>query len=142
MVRLKQRRPGNIEKEAIVTFSSKEVRDTVRGAAYRLASSPTRAGIRLEVPDFLQKNFRARALENIAYRLKRKYKTMKRNIKLDDSRMDVQMDVKLEEAGEWSTILPEHAIEAGRSLPEEASASSARTLNPGELADLLNINME
>ena len=52
----------------MVTFASKEVRDAVRALAYKLANSAEPADIRLEVPDYLQANFRA--LENAAYRLK------------------------------------------------------------------------
>ena len=103
VVRVERRRPGNITKEAVVTFESKEVRDTVRAAAHKLANSQTPAGIRLEVPDYLQTNFRA--LENIAFRLKKKHKNLRRNIKLDDHRLDVIMDVKVDDGSEWCLSL-------------------------------------
>ena len=119
VVRVERKWPGSIQKEVVVTLASKEVQDSVRAAAHRLANYATPAGMRLEVPDVLQTNFRA--LENLDNKLKRKYKNLKRNVKLDDYRLDVVMDVKLHENADWSTILPENAIEAGKDLPDDRS---------------------
>ena len=69
----------------------------------------------MEVPDYLQSNFRA--LENIAYCLKKKNSGLKRNVKLDDARLDVIMDIKLNDDSDWYTILPEHAVRASKEAP-------------------------
>ena len=136
VTRIERRRPaGNIADEAVVTFHTKEIRDTVRGAAFKLGACALTAGIRLEVPDFLQNNFKA--LENIAFRLKKKYGGLKRNIKLDDYRMDVVMDVKLDKTSEWNTILPQHAIRAKQNLKPDQPSGASRTLDQNELDDLM-----
>ena len=76
VMRIERRRPGKIVDETVVVFATKEVRDSVRASASKLAASLTPAGIRLEIPDYFQTNFRA--LENVAYRLKQKHPSLKR----------------------------------------------------------------
>ena len=41
-----------------------------------------------------------RALENIAFRIKKKHPNMRRNVKLDDDRLGVIMDIKVSESAE------------------------------------------
>ena len=128
-------RPANIKNEYSVTFTLKAVRDAVRGAASRLGACAEPCGIRLEVPDFLQADFRA--LENIAFRIKRKHPNMRRNVKLDDDRLGVIMDIKVSENAEWSRILPEHARAAsGSSRP--SGGARERTLGAADLEDLVD----
>ena len=126
----------------MVTFASKEVRDAVRGAAYRLANCPHPAGIRLEVPDYLQKNFRA--LENIAYQIKQKNPHLKRNVKLDELRMDVVMDIQIKDRDDWKTVLPEHAEQAARARPQrpDTRGASRAPICPDELSSLFGDDSE
>ena len=63
---------------------------------------------------------------------------MKRNVKLDDDKMDVYMDIKVSDSAEWNTILPEHAVTVSRRMPTRSDgAGSSRTLDQAELEDLL-----
>ena len=107
----------------------------MRGAAHKLANATEPAGIRLEVPDFLQHHFKA--LESIAYRIKRKHPNLKRNVKLDDALMDVVMDIKVSDGADWNTILPEHALAVVRDVPDTVRGGPSQTIGAAELSDLL-----
>ena len=72
----------NIAKDEVcVTFESKGIRDAVKAMAPNLANHPE-AGMKLHVPDHLQKVFKA--LMGLAYDLKKKYTGLRRNIKFDE----------------------------------------------------------
>ena len=71
---------SKIQGEAIVVFGSVEVRDIVRRAAKELAGSPE-AGIRLEIPQFLQPSLKS--LESVSYSLKKKFPATRSNIKFE-----------------------------------------------------------
>ena len=64
--------PGaRIKKEAIVTFSTVDARDAVKGAARNLAGRGQDYGIRHEVPNHLKSDLRA--LHSLSYHLKQKH---------------------------------------------------------------------
>ena len=50
--------------------------------------------MRLHVPDHLQKWFQA--LMNLSYDLKKKRPDLKRNVKFDEDRLDMFMDIQIE----------------------------------------------
>ena len=56
--------------EVVAIFSSVDVRDAVKGAARELAACPD-AGMRLEIPQYLQPSLKA--LETVSYNLKQKH---------------------------------------------------------------------
>ena len=122
---VEKRRQDKCPDEVTVVFPTKEIRDVVRGKAANLALLPkdVKAGIRLEVPDFLQENFKA--LEQIGYRIKRNNPEARRNIIFDDARHDLALDVKAGSDVEWCRILPENAKQARRRVPRSAGASSS-----------------
>ena len=66
------------------------------------------AGIRLEIPDTLRPSLRA--LESLAFNLRKANPEMKRNVKFDDEVMDLVMDVKLNEHATWKKIWPGRAL--------------------------------
>ena len=101
----------------------------------RLGASREPGGIRLAVPDYLQKNFRS--LENIAYKIKQNHPNLKRNIKLDDNRLDIYMDIKIDDSADWRKILPEHAREAAATSGGGPSPGQQRTLGAADLTDLI-----
>ena len=107
---------NKIVSEALVTFPNKEVRDIVRGSARNLAGDP-RAGIRLEIPAHLQKNFQA--LETVSYGLRKKYPGLRRNLKFNDAEMDVVLDSRLPLCENWRRIRPDQAL---LSIPKSAGA--------------------
>ena len=83
--RVMERRPKNAQ-EVCVTFETKQVRDLVKAQGPNLATYRDEAGMRLQVPDHLQKNFRALML--VAYDLKKKYPDLRRNIKFDKEKLE------------------------------------------------------
>ena len=99
--------------EVVVRFPTATHRDAVRSAAFNLAGS--QAGMRLEIPDYLRPSLRA--LESVSYTLKKKYPSLKRNVKFDDEVLDLVLDIKLEESGSWRKIRPEQAMAVKLSLP-------------------------
>ena len=112
ITRLKDRpsqptQPNRICSEALITFSSKEIRDIVRGAARNLAGNQS-AGVRLEIPSHLQKNFQA--LKTVLYGLRKKYLALKRNIRYDNGAMDLVLDFCLPLCEEWMRIRPDQAV--------------------------------
>ena len=104
--RVMERRPKNAQ-EVCVTFETKQVRDLVKAQGPNLATYRDEAGMRLQVPDHLQKNFRALML--VAYDLKKKYPDLRRNIKFDEEKLDMFMDFQLEKEAGWRRIGPDQA---------------------------------
>ena len=107
---------AKVKNEAVVTFETKEVRDAVRARAARLANFREEAGMRLEVPDHLQKDFRS--LMNLAYDLKEKNPDLKRNIKFDEEDCGLFMDIQMKKDGPWRRIKPKQAKKVARTRKE------------------------
>ena len=61
------RSKGKVKNEAVVTFENKQVRDAVKAKAANLANYGQEVGMRLDLPDHLQKKFGL--LMNLAYDL-------------------------------------------------------------------------
>ena len=102
------REPKNKNKdEYIVIFESKQIRDAVKAAAPNLANFRDAAGMRLHVPDHLQKSFQT--LMNLSYDLKAKPAKLKRNVKFDEEDLDLYMDIRLSDGGEWKCVKPDQA---------------------------------
>ena len=95
--------------EVLVTFETKQLRDSVRAKAANLANFGQEAGMRLELPNHLQKSFRV--LMNLAYDLKKKNKNLRRNIMFDEDEMDLFMDCQLDREGERKRVTPDQAVE-------------------------------
>ena len=101
--------------EVVVLFKSASLRDSIRSSAYHLAGSD--AGLRLDISDNLRVSLRA--LESVAFGLKKKYPKLKRNVKFNDEMQDLVLDVKLDENSTWRKIRPDQALMAKNSLPDE-----------------------
>ena len=100
---------SKIQGEAIVSFGTTEIRDIVKRAAKELAGCRD-AGIRLEVPRFLQPSLKS--LEAVSYALKQKHPAMRRNIKFDDAELDLVLDLCLDPSDpdpKWKKIRPAQA---------------------------------
>ena len=123
-VEIKQHRDPKLKykDETMVLFEVKEVRNAVKAQASNLANHRDKVGMRLEVPNHLQKEFKL--LMNTDFDLKRKHKDMKRNVKFDEDEMNMFMDVQLRKDGAWNRIKPDQAKGAGSRL---------RTSGPTEL---------
>ena len=101
---------SKIKGEAIVSFSTVEIRDIVKRAARELAGCPD-AGIRLEVPQHLQSSLKA--LEAVSYAPKQKNPGMRRNVWYDDSTVDLMLDFCLDPSElepQWKKIHPDQSV--------------------------------
>lgn len=118
---------GVVKHEVVVEFSTVDLRDIVRRSAYNLAGE-SNTGIRLEVPHHLMKNFKA--LEAASYKLKQKYKGLKRNIKFDDEVCDLALEFRLHTDAPWKKLRPDQAKEMQRigGEAEEVSAVDVASL--------------
>ena len=120
---------SKVKDEAIVVFDNKQDRDLVKAKAANLANYGQEAGMRLELPDHLQKTFRI--LMNLAYDLKQRHTELRRNIKFDEDDLSMYMDVQFKKDGPWRRIKPEQAKElTGRRRrgPEQIDAEELRSL--------------
>ena len=131
-----QKGPGAIHHECIVLFSSKDRRDLVRSNASKLGLLPKdTAGIRLELPDFLQNNFKI--LQNAAYQIKKKTPGAKRNVLFDDDNLDLALDVNLGgAAGAWERIFPSDARTAGARAGRGPNAR--KHLDPASISGMMS----
>ena len=134
LVRPKEPRNKNKD-EFIAIFENKHIRDTIKAAAHNLANSNDQAGMRLQVPDHLQKDFRA--LMNLSFDLKKKHPHLKRNVKFDEDEEGLFMDLKLKNDGEWQRVKPVHALAASKRRPNRT-----RSLGTEELESLLDVTDE
>ena len=89
-----ERRPRYVN-EVIVTFEDKQIRDSIKAQAYKLASHREEAGMRLHIPDHLQRVFRS--LMNVSFDMKKKHPSLKRSVKFDEEEQSLYMDVQLAE---------------------------------------------
>ena len=116
-----------IDNQVLVTFSSVGDRDEVPALAINLASD-REAGLQLEPPDHLRSHYLT--FQSLAYNLKTKNLSLKRNIKFCDSDMSLEMDYTIGDG--WRTIGYE---DAKHTLKSVKNKSSKRTRQ--ELATLL-----
>ena len=126
-----ERRPKNRD-EAIVTFDSAEIRDFVKSLAPALAGKQD-AGMRLHIPDHLQKLFRS--YMNLAYDLKKKHKNLKRNVKFEDETLSLYMDIQVAPEEEWKRIGKEQVQRAANS--RTTSTNAPPLLEADAIEDLL-----
>ena len=126
------REPRNKNKEEYtVTFEMKQIRDAVKAMAPNLESYRDVAGMRLHIPDHLQKDFQA--LMNLSYELKKKHKSLKRNIKFDEEDGGLFMDIRIDGHSDWKRIKPDQA----RSANKTRRPSRTSKMDETELESLL-----
>ena len=123
--------------EYTVEFESKQVRDMVKAAAPNLANFRDTAGMRLDLPDHLQREFTA--LMNLSYDLKKKHAGLKRNVKFDETDRSLFMDIKLDGDSDWRRIKPADAEAAVRRRKRN---NDTKDLEGEELRSLLGSDSE
>lgn len=111
IIKLNKDPRAKTEKKAVVTFESKQIRDSVRAQAYKLANHHGQAGMRLHLPDHLQKDFKS--LMSLAYEMKKKNPDLKRNVKFDEDTLGLYMDVQVEKDGSWRRISADQSKKIG-----------------------------
>ena len=125
-----ERKPQHKD-EVIVTFEEKAVRDAIKTSAHRLAEHRNEAGMRLHIPDHLQKKFRA--LMNLSYDLKKKNPDLKRSVKSDEDKLDMFMDIQTVSGGDWRRVESEQAVR----IMSNWRAASATKIGSDELDGFL-----
>ena len=123
--RVVERRP-RYKDEAIVTFEDKRVRDAVKAQAYKLGNSGDEQGMRLHLPDHLQKSFRA--LMGLTYDMKKKYPGLRRSVKFDEDKLDLFVDVQTSNEADWKRIDSEQAIKAASKRPGRRNSTKSTLL--------------
>ena len=120
-----------IRDEVLVTFESIRERDEVRSHARNLEKKGR--GLRLEIPDQLWPSFRV--LQDLAFELKQKDGSLRRNVLFDDVTRDLRLDFSYGTSPEWRSVTPTEArksLQACRPLKKAgraaASASELETL--------------
>ena len=130
-------RKSKFTDEVVVTFIDKGTRDAVKARAPALANFRDEAGMRLQVPDHLQKTFRA--LMNLSYDLKKKHPTLRRSIKFDEDSLGLYMDIQMDSDAEWKRIDAEQALKANQRRTRTAGPSQ---FSQDEIEDLLGQTAE
>ena len=74
---------SKIKDEVVCEFETKEVRDMIKSHRPNLANYRDDAGMRLHLPNHLQKDFKA--LMSLSYGLKKRNPDLKRNVKFDET---------------------------------------------------------
>ena len=92
-----------VKDEVLVAFASTRERDEVRSHAKNLEKKGR--GLRLEIPDYLWPSFRV--LQDLAYELKQKNASLRRNIIFDDSCRDLRLDFA--NNSDWRSVSPDEA---------------------------------
>ena len=123
---------AKIKNEVIVTFSSIDARDAVKGAARNLARRGQDYGIRHEVPNHLKSDMKA--LHSMSYHIKQKHAEARRNVLFDDETMALVLDVCLKEGGQWRRITADQA----RNRSKKNVGDRRLALDDEELDDLLS----
>ena len=129
--RVVERKP-KYANEVIVTFEEKSVRDAVKAQAHRLAEHREEAGMRLHIPDHLQKSFRA--LMSLSYDLKKRNPSLKRSVKFDEEKMDLFMDIQTKTDGGWRRIESDMAVGL---MAKRRTTTAAALMGSDELDELL-----
>ena len=97
------RSKAKVHDEVIVRFQQVEDRNVVKSYSNGFAGNEGKAGLRLEIPDFLKGSHRV--LEEHGIAIKNLYgRDTKRNVKFDDRNMDLMMDVKLPGSLNWHNV--------------------------------------
>ena len=111
------------------------MRDAVRRAARELAG----AGIRLEIPRYLQPSLKA--LEEVSYNLKKKNPDMRRNIKFDNGELDLVLDFCLNPSADptWRSLQPAGAKAVKAKLSTSGAATKGE-VDEDELNSMLGMS--
>ena len=93
--------------QVVVTFVSVELRDSIKALGKNLRGSDRKTGIQIEPPDHLRGHFQS--FQRLAYQMKKKFPTLKRNVKFYDPEQTLSMDVLTRPDSSWRTILYDDA---------------------------------
>ena len=132
-----ERRPKNKD-EVCVEFENKQIRDRIKAQGPNLANFGDEAGMRLQIPDSLQKDFKA--LMAVAYDMKKRNKELKRNVKFDEETLGLFMDIQTGKDGDWKRIRPQQAYKALES--RKRGTAGPKDMGEDEIESLLEAQDE
>ena len=135
IVKQGQTRRSKIQDEVLILLETSQQRDIIQSYAFNLAAVQGKAGLRLDIPDFLRGTFRM--FEEHAAALRTQYGVVKRAIRFDDIGGSLFMYIKLEDT-EWHRVTAEEVNiackkrnkkkEQQRNTHEEAAAQKKKIL--------------
>ena len=117
------------QNQVLVTFDNIEQRDGVRAKANNLDGRDRATGCQMEPPDHLRSQYQA--FQSLAYCLKKKSPTLRRNLKFDDRNLCLIMDINTGDT--WKTIEYDTARDLLKRRSERTSSMSRN-----ELREILN----
>ena len=123
---------SKLDSEAIVVFESKELRDAVKAQGHNLAKYKDEAGMRLHIPNYLQKDFKV--LMKLAYLLEKTNPDLRRNVKFNEDTTGLFLDMQLQKEGPWKRVRPE---EARKAVQGKFVMEGPAEMDADELLDLI-----
>ena len=123
---------SKLEEEAVVSFDSKEVRDAVKAQGHNLAKYKDEAGMRLHVPNYLQKDFKI--LTRLAYLMKKTNPDLKRNVKFDEDSCGLFLDMQVKPDARWRRVRPD---EARKAVADKGASGGPSEMEADELRSMI-----
>ena len=109
--RLGQSRRSKIRDEVLIELATLQQRDIIQSYAVNLAKKSGTAGIRMEIPQHLEGDFRL--LEEHAGLLNKRRPGTKRSVKFDDIAQGLCIDIKLPDSEQWHRFTTSQIRELG-----------------------------
>ena len=97
------------QNQVLVTFTSIGLRDEVKSMSKNLSGRDRKTGVQIEPPDHLRGQYQA--FQRLAFQLKRKHPSLRRNVKFYDPETCLTMDIKVSSDSEWKAVSYDHARE-------------------------------
>ena len=119
--------------QVVVKFPSVRLRDEIKSLGKNLGGHDRSVGMQLEPPDFLRSHYQA--FQRLAFQLKRKSPSLRRNIKFSDLDLSLTMDILTQPGGEWRTVLYEDA-----KATLKKSRDRQESISRNELDDLVDVD--
>ena len=95
--------------QVVVVFSSIGLRDEIKSMTKNLRGTDRNTGVQIEAPDHLRSHYQA--FQRLAFQMKRKHPSLRRNVKFFDADLSLIMDVKVSVDSDWKSIMYEQARE-------------------------------
>ena len=95
------------QSQVLVTFTTVGLRDEVKAMARNLSGQDRKTGVQIEPPDHLRGQYQV--FQRLAFQLKRKNPSLRRNIKFYDPDNCLTMDIRVTPEADWKCVSYEHA---------------------------------
>ena len=91
------------QEQVVVTFASIELRDRIKALGKNLRGSDKKTGMQIEPPDHLRGQYQS--FQKLAFQMKKRFPSLKRNIKFYDVDQSLTMDVLTQPGSTWRPVL-------------------------------------